>query len=289
MFFEFTVPEEFDGRTVKEFLRKNCGLTAETLKLVKYADMGITRNTDSLRTVDTVSEGDVIKISLPTDKNEILPVEGTVDILYEDTYLLIVNKPYGMPVHPVKVYQSDTLANQVSFYQRQRGEGYTFRALNRLDKDTSGCVVIAKDRITYGLLTGKIRKEYVAVCEGIISQAGTINDPIGLADGSKIKREVRADGRISVTHFEPIAYSAGHTLVRIWLETGRTHQIRCHMSALGHPLAGDDLYGGSLEFIKHQALHCNKVDFVHPFTGEKVILDTGVPEEFTGLLNDDVI
>ena len=289
MYFEFIVPKEYDGRPAKDFLRKRCGLTAETLKQAKYHDFGMTRGGETLRTVDTVFEGDIIKISLPTDKNEILTVEGTLDILYEDKYLLVINKPYGMPVHPVKIHQTDTLANLVSFHQRQGGEEYTFRALNRLDKDTSGCVVIAKDRITYGLLTGKIQKEYIAVCEGVITEAGTVNAPIGLQDGSKIVREVREDGKPAVTHYEPVSHAKKHTLLRLWLETGRTHQIRCHLSSLGHPLAGDDLYGGALSSIHRQALHCDKVEFCHPFTDETIILDTGIPEEFLRIVNDDVI
>ncbi|MBQ6152266.1 MAG: RluA family pseudouridine synthase [Ruminococcus sp.] len=273
---------------MKDFLRKRCGLTAETLKTAKYTPLGISHNGETLRTVDTVCEGDLIKISLPTERNEILPVEGTLDILYEDNYVLVVNKPYGMPVHPVNVHQTDTLANIVSYYQRQRGEEYLFRALNRLDKDTSGCVVIAKDRITYGLLIGKIKKEYVAVCEGVIECAGVVNAPIGLKDGSMITREVRDDGKAAVTHYEPLLRSKTHTLLRLWLETGRTHQIRCHMSFLGHPLAGDDLYGGATELIDRQALHCQKAEFLHPFTAESILVDTGIPQEFLRFFEEDI-
>lgn len=280
MYFEFIVSKEYDGRPAEDFLRKRCGLTAATLKTAKFHELGISRSGETLRTVDTVFLGDLIRISLPTEKNKILPVEGTPDILYEDEYLLVVNKPYGMPVHPVRVHQTDTLANIVSFYQKQRGEEYLFRALNRLDKDTSGCVVIVKDRITYGLLTGKIDKEYVAVCEGIIKEAGTINAPIALKDDSKIIREVRGDGKAAVTHYEPLLHSETHTLLTMRLETGRTHQIRCHMRYLGHPLAGDDLYGGSVSLISRQALHCNKAEFLHPFSGERISVDAGIPEEF---------
>lgn len=281
MFFEFIVSKEYDGRPAKAFLRKRCGLTAETLKAAKNHPTGISRGGETLRTIDTVFEGDVIRISLPTEKNEILPVEGTLAILYEDENLLVVNKPSGMPVHPVKIHQRDTLANIVSFYQQQRGEEYLFRALNRLDKDTSGIVVIAKDRITYGLLTGKIKKEYIAVCEGVIINAGVVNAPIGLKDGSIIQRVVRDDGKEAVTHYEHICHSDTHTLLRLKLETGRTHQIRCHMSYLGHPLAGDDLYGGSISLISRQALHCKTAQLIHPFTMESITLDTDIPKDFT--------
>lgn len=282
--FEFTVPVEYDRKSAKEFLRKYCGLTAETVKLCKYRENGITRAEETLRTVDTVYQGDIIKISLPTDRNNTVPVEGNPEVLLEDRYLLIVNKPASMPVHPVKIHQLDTLSNIVSFYQKQRGEDYTFRSLYRLDKDTSGVVVIAKDRVTLGLLHNKIEKEYIAVCEGIIEEAGTVDLPIANKEGSIIVREVRADGQPAVTHYKPLSYGNKHTLLSLQLETGRTHQIRCHLSFLGHPLAGDDLYGGSLEYISRQALHCKTVSFTHPFTKKKITIDTAIPAEFLHII-----
>ena len=284
--FEFTVPSECDGKQARIFLRKYCRLSAESIKLLKQSPLGICKNGRTLRTIDNVRTGDIIRITLPTDKNEITPVEGPLDIVYEDGFLLIVNKPCLMPVHPVKVHQTDTLANIVSYYQKSRGEEYTFRALNRLDKDTSGCVMIPKDRITYGILRGNIDKEYVAVCEGIIEEEGTINAPIGLKSGSKIIRETRPDGKSAVTRYSPIRHSDTHTLLSLHLETGRTHQIRCHMSSIGHPLAGDDLYGGSLSLIRHQALQCRKVLWQHPYTQESVVVDTGIPEELLKLIEE---
>lgn len=284
-YYRFTVSHDNGGQTLKTFLRREVGISARSMTVLKYAGMGIMRSGTELKAHDIVSEGDIIEIQLPPDGIDAEPVEGRLDILFEDDHLLIVNKPYGMPVHPVKVHQLDTLSNIVAYYQKGRGESYTFRALNRLDKDTSGCVIIAKDRIAYSLVQPATEKIYIAVCEGIISESGVIDLPIALERGSKIKRCVRADGDPAVTHYKPVSRGNSHTLCELRLDTGRTHQIRCHMSSIGHPLAGDDMYGGSLRFIQRQALHCRTVSFIHPVTKEKVIIDTEIPEEFFEIIN----
>ena len=284
--FTFTVEAGNDGQNVKTFLRRNCGLTARSMTVLKKSGMGITRCGDLLKAHDVLYAGDRIEIRLPEEQSEIEPVDGMPPILFEDDRLLAVDKPAFMPVHPVKDHQLDTLANRVSAYQQSRGESYTFRALNRLDKDTSGCVIIAKDRIAYTLTQPTVKKRYFAVCEGIIGESGIIDSPIALEDNSKIKRCVRADGARAVTHYKPIQNGNGHTLCELWLETGRTHQIRCHMSSIGHPLAGDDMYGGSLSFIERQALHCESVSFIHPVTKEAIELHTDIPEDFLKILKE---
>ena len=288
-YYEFIVDAADDGITVKSFLRRKCGLSARSLTVIKYSGGSIIRGDQELRAHDILHSDDLIKVSLPHETCDITPVEGSLDILFEDDYLLIVNKPAAMPVHPTKVHQLDTLANIVSYYQRERGESYTFRALNRLDKDTSGCVMIAKDRIAYSLVLPTVQKTYIAVCEGDITDGGTIDAPIALAEDSKIKRCISVDGDTAVTHYVPIARGNGHTMCRVWLETGRTHQIRCHMSDIGHPLAGDDLYGGNLWYIQRQALHCQTVSFTHPVSGEKIRLKTDIPEELRRLLGKGAV
>ena len=278
-FYRFFVSEDHEGKSVKTFLRKTCGLTARTMTLLKYSDMGITRNGIELRAHDILHQGDELSLTLPEDQNDIVAVKGDLDILYEDDHLLIVNKPPNMPVHPTKIHQEDTLANIVAYYQQSRGENYAFRAVNRLDKDTSGCVIIAKDRIAYSLVKPTVKKTYIAVCEGLISDAGTVDAPIALSPGSKIRRCVHGDGAEAITHYHPISRSSSHTMLELWLETGRTHQIRCHMSWLGYPLAGDDLYGGGTELINRQALHCKTVSFQHPVSREMILIDTEIPED----------
>ena len=274
--------------SVRNFLRRECGLTARSMTLLKYHENGLTRGGVLLRSNDTVHAGDVLTLQLPEDVNDILPTKGELAVLYEDETLLIVNKPPFMPVHPTKVHQLDTLANIVSFYMNDNGERYAFRALNRIDKDTSGVVIIAKDRLTYALVLPTIKKTYVAVCEGILDNAGAIDSPISLADDSKIRRCVRSDGQQAVTHYTPIDIGNGHTLLRLHLETGRTHQIRCHLSSIGHPLAGDDLYGGSRDYIARQALHCQSIRLIRPFTKEELVIETPIPDEFLAIVHPTI-
>lgn len=286
--FDFSVDHANDGSMLRTFLRKSCGITARSMTILKYSAGGIYRNDTMLKAHDIVRTGDIVTLRLPHEKNDITPVKGRLSILYEDEYLLIVNKPADIPVHPTKAHQLDTLANIVSYYQQSRGESYVFRAMNRLDKDTSGCVIIAKDRLTYALIKDTIRKTYVAVCEGIIETHSVINTPIGLMPNSKIKRTIRQDGASAVTHYRPIDRGNGHTLLELWLETGRTHQIRCHMSSIGHPLAGDDLYGGHRCYIQRQALHCHTVELIHPITKEQIVLNTEIPQEFLQILKEGI-
>lgn len=281
----FTVPSEYDGENAKTFLKKYCKLTTAVIIALKRVELGISRNGELLRTVDTVYENDVIKIKLPQDKNEIMPIKGDLNILYEDAYIVVVDKPPYMPVHPTKVHQQDTLANFLRYYSEKKGEHYTFRAINRLDRDTSGTVVIAKDRYTATSLFKSLDKVYCAVCEGEIRETGTIDKPIKVMEGRSIQRVVSDDGQRAVTHYTPIKWGNNHTLLDIKLETGRTHQIRCHFQSIGHPLAGDDMYFGSLEYIKRQALHCKSVTFVHPITNEAVAVTSQVPKDFLKILN----
>lgn len=278
--YEFIVGEQLDGVTLKTFLRKECGLTARSMTVLKYSSGSITYGGKELRAHDILHAGEKVTVTLPREHSDIELVEGTLNILYEDDFLLIINKPAAMPVHPTKIHQLDTLANIVAFYQQKRGEDYVFRSLNRLDKDTSGCVVVAKDRIAYSLVKPTVDKKYIAVCEGTIEQEGTINTPIALAPDSTMKRCVRADGAHAVTHYKPLLHGNNHTLCEVWLETGRTHQIRCHMSHIGHPLAGDSLYGGSLEYIPRQSLHCRSVELLHPLTHKRICFTTDIPQEF---------
>lgn len=278
--FEFTVSPEFSGVQAKVFLRRECKISARTLAKLKHEPQGITRNGELLRAVDTVFAGDVLVLKLPQEENEILPVAGDIDILFEDKYLIAINKPPFMPVHPVKVYQDNTLANFLRAYMLSHGEDYVFRALNRLDKDTSGIVLIAKDRVTAAKLAHCTTKEYLAICEGEIFSSGKIDAPIRLAAGSKILRTVGEDGAPSLTYYTPLKREYGCTLLRVRIETGRTHQIRCHFAHIGHPLAGDDLYGGSRGLINRQALHCMNLRFTHPVTKEQTEITAPLPEDF---------
>lgn len=185
-------------------------------------------------------------------------------MLYEDAHLLAVNKPAGMPVHPSPGHDRDSLLNAFSgWLQREKRPAFAFRPLYRLDRDTTGVLLLAKDGYTAAILPQKIQKEYQAVCEGILKGEGVIHLPIGLEPGSRIRRSTGMEAVNlvpAVTHWKALENDGEHTLLSFRLETGRTHQIRVHMASMGHPVAGDDLYGGSREKLHRQALCCRSVD-----------------------------
>lgn len=279
----FTVPKEYDGVVCKEFLKKYCKISSRLITKLVRTEKGITKDGKLIRTIDSVHFGDTIEIKLPNDNNEIEPVSGELDIKFEDKHILIVNKPPNMPVHPTKNHQRDTLANIVRYYALSKGEDYTFRAINRIDRDTSGLVLIAKDRFTASGLKG-VYKEYTAVCQGNIVEDGTVDKNIRLRPDSKMVREVNSEGARAVTHYFVLSRNKDYSLVRCVLETGRTHQIRCHMSYLGHPLAGDDLYGGNRDKISRQALHCSYLRFIHPVTKQTIEIKSQMPDDMKSLI-----
>lgn len=283
---KFIVSTQHDGMNAGRYLRSVCKLSARTRAVLKRTEGGLTVNGVLLRSIDTVYAGDVIEMSLPAEINTVAPVKGELDILYEDDYILIVNKPAFMPVHPTKVHQLDTLANVVSYRYAGGDSDFIFRAVNRLDRNTSGAVVIARDRHTASLLQSTdLTKHYIAVCHGNPREKGTIDAPIALKADSRIVRCVASDGQSAVTHYSKVHNLCGGAVLDVVLETGRTHQIRCHMSHIGHPLFGDDLYGGSCDLINRQALHCASVSFEHPFSAEQINVTAPVPEDIEELIH----
>lgn len=279
-----TVGEEDDGALARHFLRRR-GLSARVINGLKQT-AGLTRAGEILRTVDRVYTGDVIRIKIEerssiTGEFAITPNPALyAEIVYEDDDVVVFNKPSDMPVHPSLSHAEDTLAN---FYAA-RYAGSAFHALYRLDKNTSGLCVCAKNRYCAFVLAENIRKTYYAVADGKVTESGTIDAPIGRCDGSIIKREVRSDGQRAVTHYKPIMNANGRTLFEITLETGRTHQIRVHFAHIGFPLCGDEMYGGDCSEIGRQALHCGRVAFTSPASKEQIELSVPLPEDIRALL-----
>ena len=281
----FAVPPDCGGMNAKWFLKSRCGLSTRMITRLKREKDGIMMNGKILRTVDPVEAGAELLIHLPQEENSFLePVEGELDILFEDSHLLVINKPPFMPVHPVKQHRTDTLANRVAWYAAQKGEPFIFRAHNRLDRNTSGLVLLAKDKFTVNALKGQVHKVYFALVHGKMEGSGTVSAPIGLHDDSKIVRHVVSEGSPAVTHYQVLYSTEEISFLRLVLETGKTHQIRCHMRHLGHPLLGDDLYGGSLELISRQALHCGEMTFTHPVTGETVAVTAPIPADMQKII-----
>lgn len=265
--------------TLQNFLRYK-GVSARLLKKLKRQENGITRNGVLIRSVDIVKNGDVI--SLNTDDDRFLEPnsELNVTVAYENEYVVIFDKPAQMPVHPSIKHQGDTLGNYFAYLYPD----LTFRPINRLDRNTSGLCAVAKNPHSANMLQGNIKKTYYAVVCGQPEQSGTINAPIARENESIIVRTVRADGKPSVTHYKIIAQNEKYSLVEIHLETGRTHQIRVHFSYIGYPLAGDELYGGSLEDIQNHALHCGKLEFKDIFNGETIEVQSDIREEMSKII-----
>lgn len=293
---EFKVTSERDGMSCGDFL-KHSGVSRRLVTRLKRVPDGIARNGSPVRTIDILHNGDVVIIK-NLDESLLEPnVTLTVPVVYEDEGVVVFDKPADMPVHPSHKHREDTLGN---CFAAMFG-GLTFRPLNRLDKDTSGLCAVAKSAYAAAVLNGGISKVYNAVTEGIPFPTETgnplikwyetadgyrIEAPIGRAAESVIRREIRADGQFAATNYTIEKESGKFALLRISLETGRTHQIRVHFSSVGRPLAGDDFYGGSLCFCGRQALHCSEMRFVSPFGGE-VFLSSKLPDDMKNLIDSE--
>jgi len=246
--------------------------------------MGITANGEHIRTIDLLHAGDIVALNIPDDTKPAEAVDIPITVVYEDDDLAVLEKPADMAVHPSHNHQGDTLANAFAAHLLATGTPATFRPINRLDRDTTGLVVVCKHSHSANQLHGHLQKVYFAVCEGELSGSGTIDAPIRRVEDGGIRREVGEGGQHCVTHWEALSTAGGMTLLRIILETGRTHQIRCHFSCcMNMPLAGDDMYGGSRKLIGRQALHCGEVSFIHPETGEPMCITSPLPPDMANL------
>lgn len=281
---QFIVPPAFNGAKLKSFLRGPCKISNRLMTRQKWVYQGITVNGEYAYVTKIVHTGDQVCLRLPAPEQNIQPVRIPLEIVWEDDDLLIVNKPPYMPVYPTPGHDDDSLANAVAAYYQEKGTALSFHPIYRLDKNTSGLLVLAKHSYGASVLASGVNKEYLAVCEGILEGRGTISAPIRLKEGHGIQREVGEgeQSQSAVTHWQALAPCADgcHTWLKIRLETGRTHQIRVHFSYLGYPLAGDDLYGGSCDLMKRQALTCHAVWFDHPVAHAPLSWTIPVPSDF---------
>lgn len=274
----YTVPAEFDGVQAQVFL-KSRGISRRVLTALKRSG-GLTRGGGTLRTVDAVHAGEVITLQLDGGETSVAAnPELSADIVYEDEDVVVFNKPPFMPVHPSQRHHDDTLANLFA----ARYPGLPFRPINRLDRNTSGLCVCAKNQFAAAALSGSISKVYYAITDGT-PHGDTVDAPIGRLGDSVIERCVTPDGKPAVTHFRKIA-GERRALLRITLETGRTHQIRVHMAHIGFPLCGDDMYGGDCTAISRQALHCGEVKFTLPVSGERITISAPLPDDMAAILD----
>ena len=258
------------------FLRQN-GVSRSLMCALKQTECGITVNGAPAHTDYMLAAGDIAAINEPSEHDyDITPSPlPAVPVIYEDSELIVFDKPPLMPTHQSMGHNDDTLANFYAHYTN----GSVFRCLNRLDRDTSGCCLVALSRYGVSAVSGTVSKTYYAVCEGEMPPQGVIDLPIRRCDDSFIKRECAPDGQQARTLYKTLAVGRGYSLCEITLETGRTHQIRVHFSSVGHPLAGDDMYGGSRGDISRQALHCGRISFITPADGKRVTVRSPIPQD----------
>lgn len=277
---DFIIDDSHDGMEIRRYL--HCfGVSSALLTRLKQTENGITKNGTFALAKDTVSTGDVISIRIMPKGHMPTPCDMGVDVVYEDEDIIVLDKPPFLPVHESRNHIGDTLSNHVAFLMT---EDTSFRAVFRLDRDTSGLVLVAKHELAASKLAGKIDKYYYAVVLGNIEDAGTVDAPIARCGDSIIQRKVDSAGERAVTHYYPVSHTSDTTLVRFKLETGRTHQIRVHMAHLGHPLLGDTLYGGDDSRINRQALHCKDLYFTHPITAEDMHITSDFPLDMKGVI-----
>lgn len=288
----YRVEGKYEGNRIKDILREEYKLSTRLFKSIK--DNGcILLNGEITPWYNTAWEGDNLLVEMGEEKIDAAPHPIPLDIIYEDFDILLINKQPGIVVHPTKGHIYDTLANGIAYHWKEKGISCKIRFINRLDMDTSGLVLIAKNKFAHQNIQrqmeeNKVNKIYLTIVQGILEKkTGTIHAPIGFASEGDIKRSVIKEGRPSVTHYKVIEEYKNASLVEIKLETGRTHQIRVHMNHIGHPLIGDRLYNEiQSDLISRQALHAEKLSFVLPRSKVYREFKAPLPEDLISLKNN---
>lgn len=280
----FPVPPEWDNATMQSFLRQHCGLSWRMVVKLKRVEGGMTADGVPLRSIDRLRAGQTVRVQMPEDTVRIEGANLPLTVVYEDAHVLVIDKPPYLAVHPSAGKPEPTLANAVVGYFERKGTPLSFRPVNRLDRNTSGLLLAAKSPHVAYALAQKPQKEYLAVVLGALTGSGTVDQPIRVKEGCCITREVGEGGKPSVTHWESLGTDGEISLVRLVLETGRTHQIRVHMAWLGYPLAGDTMYGTDETYLPRHGLHCAHMTLIHPVTGEPMAFAAPLPEDMRQLL-----
>jgi len=277
---------------VFEILKQEFKMSARLITKLKKNDKLLLNNVCiySNRTVEINDKIDIY-IDFIEDSSNILPTKIDLDILYEDEALLIINKPPHMPVHPSMLHYENTLSNGVKYYFDSINLKRLIRPVNRLDKDTSGIVVFAKNEYIQECLIQQMKnknfkKEYLTIVEGIFKEKhGTINAPISRKSDSIIERCVCDNGDVAITHYDVLDEFYNMSLLHVILETGRTHQIRVHMAHIEHPILSDTLYGNFSYLINRQALHAFKISFIHPITQKEISIKSELPHDMKKVIS----
>ncbi len=301
---EYTIKTEEDGLTVRGIMVLALKLSSREITRCKQFEDGV-----MLRDVkdnkfkpvwlkDTVRAGNVLKIKIYEDidnSGDVIPSDDPINIVYEDEDLILLNKPGDMVVHPSYAHHLDSLSNALAGYYKRTGQSHVVRTIGRLDRETSGLLIFAKNRHAAAILSNQKdnmsrRKEYLAIVSGVMEQEqGTIDAPIGQEEGVRMIRKVMESGKQAVTHYRLIRQFDDYALIRLHLDTGRTHQIRVHMSYIGHPLLGDNLYGKEIpdnHEMTRAALHAAHLEFRQPITGQDMSFDADLPEDMAKLIGE---
>lgn len=290
--FQYIIEPQHQNDTISTYL-KEAGYPHAVLVHLKKTTEGILLNGKWEYVNTRLSTGDILTIHLIEEESskQIPPIYHPLDIVYEDEDILVVNKSANMPIHPSLNHYENTLANAVCYYYENQGIPYTFRCVNRLDKNTSGLTILAKHMLSSAILSNQvaarqIHREYLAIVQGETPLSGTIDAPIGRKDSSTIERQIDYEnGEHAITHYTQQETKNGYSLLSLKLETGRTHQIRVHMSGIGYPLIGDFLYNETSHEINRQALHSHKLCFTHPITGKPLEFTAPMPTDMQDFWN----
>ena len=287
---EYMVSKTDENKKIKDILINKLHISHRLLITLKNENT-VYLNNNNIALYNTAKENDIIAIdfSYEEDNSNIVAKEIPLNIVYEDEWIFVVNKPPFMPVHPSILHYEDSLSSGIKYYFDTIGLKKKIRPVNRIDKDTSGLVVFAKceyiqEELIRQMKNNTFKKEYIGIIEGTLeNKEGTINLPIARKENSIIERCINENGDKSITHYEVIKELEKYSIVKFMLETGRTHQIRVHTAYIVHPLLGDTLYGKESELINRQALHCYKMSFIHPIANNNISFEANLPDDMKNL------
>ena len=298
----FYVSGEYDGKLLREFIKNECGITHNMLVRLKKKPCGILLNGEAVTVRAVIREGNTVTLSVEDIESEVNPnvppCGEPPEVLYEDEAILAVNKPSGMPTHTSHGHRDDSLSNRVCAYFKKDGIPFVFRAINRLDRDTSGVVLIAKNafyaaKLSKSLVDGQFEKHDIALLDGEVEECGKIEGYIRREEKSIIKRSFSTcfseDADYSLTKYKRLCEKNGISVVLVKLETGRTHQIRVHFSSVGAPVLGDTLYGSANIDIDRQLLHAYSLSFPSPSSGEIITVKAPLPDDIVSFLDKNDI
>ena len=287
----YIVKDNSQYKNINQILEKKFDFSTRLLaKLIKNKQILLNGFSVDTRNEISINDEIIVKLDLEEDNSNIVPTKMNIEIIYEDEWFLVINKPAGIAIHPSRMHYTDSLSNGIRYYFDKIGLKKKVRPVNRLDFDTSGIVIFAKCEYIQECFIKQMnnktfKKEYLAIVDGILeNKKGSISFPIARKEGSIIERCVSDIGQPSVTHYEVLSTFENYSLVKCYLETGRTHQIRVHFAAISHPLIGDTLYGNQSDLISRQALHSYKISCIHPIFNKKVEFICDIPLDMKKLI-----